>query len=328
MREIFDVILLIALPASGKSEVRRFLKNLSEDELKRDFHIGKNIQIDDFPYVHMMRRIDDKLAKIGKERVFFHTPEKPFKNPYDWGTLIELINMDWRDLISQKRYTNKHPGLWLLERIDEAGKRVGIEPRLSGLGSDVVDLVSKAIEKEAEDILQEKYSYYTDDFSDKTIIIEFARGGAQGATMPLPEPFGYNYSLAVLDEEILKKAVILYIWVTPEESRRKNQERANPNDPGSILHHGVPLEVMLNDYGCDDIFWLLEKSEIKNTITVKKNDKKYHLPFVYFDNRVDKTSFLRDDPKRWDSSKVAEISALLKESLDKLYCLWQSITLK
>ena len=70
MKNVFDIILLIALPASGKSEVRRLLKNIDENELKRDFHIGKNLQLDDFPYVHMMRRIDDELEKMGTKRIF------------------------------------------------------------------------------------------------------------------------------------------------------------------------------------------------------------------------------------------------------------------
>lgn len=322
MKDTFDIILLTALPASGKSEVRRFLKNIKQDELKRDFHIGKNIQIDDFPYVHMMRRIDDELVKNNKERVFFQSPEKPFKNPYDWGTLIELINMDWRDLITQKRYNDKHPGLWLLERIDNAAKKAGIKPRLLSLDKGVINLISNSIEKESREILEEKYSYYTDDFSDKTIVIEFARGGPQGSNMPLPKPFGYNYSFSMLDDDILKRAVILYIWVTPEESRRKNQERANPNDPGSILHHGVPLEVMLNDYGCDDMFWLVENSEIKNTVTIKKEGKKYHIPFAYFDNRVDKTSFLRSEPQLWDKLKVEEVRTAIKNATDSLYSMF------
>ncbi len=314
----FDIILLTALPASGKSEVRRFLKHLAADELLKEFYIGKNIQIDDFPYVHMMRRIDEELNKNGKERIFFQSPEKPFKNPYDWGTLIELINMDYKDLISQKRY-NEHAGLWLINRIDEAGIKAGIKPRMVSIENGILKKIADAIEKEAKDILEEKYSYYTDNFSDKTIIIEFARGGAEGASMPLKEPFGYAYSLKMLDEDILSKAVILYIWVTPEESRRKNYERANPNDPGSILHHGVPIEVMLNDYGCDDMFYLAENSEIKNTITVVKDSKKFYLPFAYFDNRIDKTSFLREDPSKWDPKKVDEIRKMIKDATTMLY---------
>jgi hypothetical protein len=318
MKNLFDIVLLTALPASGKSEVRRFLKNIKEEELKNDFHIGKNLQLDDFPYVHMMRRIDDELSKLGKERIFFLSPEKPFKNPYDWGTLIELINMDYSDMLSRKKHKG-NAGKWLINRIEEASKKVGITNRLNKLENSVIEKISKNIKKDSEDILKDKYANYTDDFSDKTIIIEFARGGPQGSSMPLKEPFGYEYSFSKLCEDILEKAVILYIWVTPQESRRKNEARANPNDPGSILHHGVPIDVMLNDYGLDDMFYLVENSQIKGTITVNKNGRKIHLPFAYFDNRVDKTSFLRDDVSKWDKEKIKEVRNSLKSATDNLF---------
>ena len=52
---VFKVVLLQALPASGKSEVRNFMANIEPERLKQEFHIGENLQLDDFPYVHMMR---------------------------------------------------------------------------------------------------------------------------------------------------------------------------------------------------------------------------------------------------------------------------------
>lgn len=318
MKNIFDIILLTALPASGKSEVRRFLKHLSEDELKNDFHIGKNLQLDDFPYVHIMRRIDDELSKIGEKRVYFSSPDKPFIDPRDWGTLIEIINRDYDDLINKRKY-DEDPGLWVINRIEDCAKHIGIDYRIKN--KPFVKEISQKISVEAKKIVEDKYSNYTDDLSDKTIIIEFARGGKVGSSMPLKEPFGYQYSFSKLSDDILKKAVVLYIWVTPEESRRKNEARANPNDPGSILHHSVPIEVMLNDYGCDDMFHLLENSKVKGKITVSKNGKEFYLPFAYFDNRVDKTSFLRDDVSKWDKNKVEEIRKLIKDACNSLYLL-------
>ena len=59
--KVFKVVLLQALPASGKSEVRNFMANIEPERLKKEFHIGENLQLDDFPYVHMMRRIDNEL---------------------------------------------------------------------------------------------------------------------------------------------------------------------------------------------------------------------------------------------------------------------------
>jgi hypothetical protein len=45
----FDILLLIARPAAGKSEIIDYLKNLPQDERRRRFHIGEFDEIDDFP---------------------------------------------------------------------------------------------------------------------------------------------------------------------------------------------------------------------------------------------------------------------------------------
>ena len=61
-KKVFKTVLLIALPASGKSEVRHFMANIEPERLENEFHIGDNLQLDDFPYVHFMRSIDDEMA--------------------------------------------------------------------------------------------------------------------------------------------------------------------------------------------------------------------------------------------------------------------------
>ncbi|RME23860.1 MAG: DUF3783 domain-containing protein, partial [Deltaproteobacteria bacterium] len=101
--DVLDTVLLLALPASGKSEVRRYLAHLPADECRREFHLGPTVQLDDFPYVHMMRRIDEELKKLGAEYVFFQSPEKPFRDTRDWLTLIELVNEDYFDLVANRR---------------------------------------------------------------------------------------------------------------------------------------------------------------------------------------------------------------------------------
>lgn len=319
MSETFDIVLLLALPASGKSEVRRFLANIEPERLKKEFHIGPNLQLDDFPYVHLMRRADDELQKLGKTRLFFKSGDKPFINTKDWGTLIHLLNEDYRDLMARNVVKADSAAELLLTRIDKAGEKAGIAPRLSGLDKGSRSRVAAALEKESRDLLDEKHAAYPASFEGKTIVIEAARGGPDKSSFPLPAPLGYQYSLGQLDPEILKRAVILYVWVTPEESRRKNNARANPNDPGSILHHGVPMEVMLNDYGCDDMDYLEKNSDVPGTITVTNGGKKYHLPIGRFDNRVDKTSFLRAERKDWDPKMVADVTAGIKGATDKLY---------
>ncbi len=317
-KDILDTVLLLALPASGKSEVRRYIEHLTPEQRRSDFHMGPDVQLDDYPYVHIMRRIDDELAAKGLERIFFQAPDKPFRNPLDWGTLIALLNEDYANLTAPAVPQPASAALHVFERIDKASAAVGAPERLKTLDEATRKAVAAALEKEALDNWKERSPGKHKTLENKTTVIEFARGGPQGSSMPLPEAFGYRYSLSKLSAAILEDAAILYVWVTPEESRRKNQARTDPNDPGSILHHGVPIDVMLNDYGCDDLDWLESKAEKPGTVTVSAHGKKYHIPTARFDNRVDKTSFLRADPKDWDPKQVKAVHEGLKSGLDAI----------
>lgn len=314
----FDIVLLVALPASGKSEVRNFMANLAPERLLREFHIGANLQLDDFPYVHMMRRIDNELEAMGESRIFY-PGEEPFCDGRDWGTLCCLLNEDYHDLINRNVSKPDSAAMLLFERIDRAGGQVGIAPRLGLLPESVRSKLASILEEEARAMLEEKHAQYPDSFENKTIVIECARGGPDGSSMPLTDTFGYQYSLPIFCPEILEKAVVLYLWVTPEESRRKNADRADPNDPGSNLHHGVPMAVMLGDYGCDDMEYLVQHSEKKNTLTVCAHGKTYHLPIGIFDNRVDKTSFLRETADKWDPVLVEEVTAAIRTATDTMF---------
>ena len=49
----------------------------------------------------MMRRVSQELRKRGHDGVFFDSDDLPMKEPRDWGTLIELLNEDFDDLLQQ-----------------------------------------------------------------------------------------------------------------------------------------------------------------------------------------------------------------------------------
>lgn len=319
MSEILDTVLLLALPASGKSEVRKYLDQLDPIECARDFHLGPTVQLDDFPYVHMMRRTDDLLRDLGKETVFFRAADKPFKEPLDWGTLTQLVNEDFEDMKAKRMVEPASAALWLLERLDAARAKVGAPRFLAGFDGDTKTELAAGLEREARDLLGEKQQSYPDTLDGKTLVIEFARGGPAGSSLPLPEPFGYAYSLAQVSSELLANAAVLYIWVTPEESRRKNDARADPDDPGSILHHGVPIDVMLGDYGCDDMEYLIGRATKPNHMRIEAHGKTIELPVARFDNRVDKTSFIRDDRSDWSEADIAALHAGLAEALTVLH---------
>lgn len=316
---VFKTVLLVALPASGKSEVRNFMANIEADRLKKEFHIGENLQLDDFPYVHFMRLIDNALEKKGEARVFYQSDDDPFFNDYDWGTLIMLLNEDYDRMMAREVINPESYAMELFARMDRAAKGAGIEPRLAELDEEILLELASELEEEAKKITLFVEEQYSDSYEGKTLVIECARGGPDGSTMPLIGGYGYQYSLPMFSKSVLDDAAILYIWVTPEESRRKNNERANPDDPGSNLFHGVPINVMLGDYGCDDMEYLREQSEAPGTITVKKEEGTWHIPIGVFDNRVDKTSFLREDKACWSKENIDIMTESIREATDAMW---------
>jgi hypothetical protein len=318
MARILDVLLLLALPASGKSEVRRYLASLTPEQCRDEMHIGPTVQLDDYPYVHLMRRVSQELRRLGHDGVFFDSDELPMKEGRDWGTLIELLNEDFDDLVQRRRSAPERTARWLLDRFDAARAKVGADPAFGKLPAGLRGALEAALEAEAAELLRDKNAAVPASLEGRTVVIEFARGGPDGASLPLPAPLGYRYSLARLGEAILSRASILYVWVTPEESRRKNHERTDPNDPGSILHHGVPMAVMLGDYGCDDMAWLIEHSDRPDTVCVETRGRRFHLAVARFDNRVDKTTFVRADRSAWKPADVAALHAGLADATGRL----------
>ena len=316
MSKILDTVLLIALPASGKSEVRKYMSTLTEKQCVEDFKIGPTLQLDDYPYVHFMHRIDNELTSQGYKSIFYKGSERPFKDEFEWGTLIHLLNEDYENLLNKKITKTDSAAQNLFDRIDKARAKAGLPQELGEIPYRIRQNVAAAIEAEVKEHLNELNDTFKQKKEGKTVIIEMARGGANGSAFPLTPPNGYQYSLSLLSAEILDKSGILYVWVTPEESRKNNLERARPDGQSSILFHGVPMEVMLGQYGCDDIEYLMSQSGKENTIKIERivQEKKgtksvykmktWNLPVARFDNRKDLTSFIRKDKKEWNKKET------------------------
>ncbi|NNC93641.1 MAG: hypothetical protein HKN80_14250 [Acidimicrobiia bacterium] len=309
-----DTLLLLALPASGKSELRRFLDSRSRDELA-ELHLRPGVQLDDYPYVHLMRRVSAELTRLGAPPIFFASSGEGWLEPRDWGALIHLLNEDYAALTSPRPAAPEAGGV-LLRRFDAARRAVGAPAPFDALDGGVRSELCTAIETEASELDRLEPV----DLAVRTVVIEFARGGPDDARMPLEPPNGYAYSLSQLSPAILESAAILYVWVEPAESRRRNRERAKPGREGdaSILHHGVPETVMMDEYGTDDIEWLMEHSDRPGTIAVSAHGRVFHLPIVRFDNRVDRTSFLRSDPASWDGELVDGLRLALRDAFGQL----------
>jgi len=317
-KDVFNVLLLQALPASGKSEVRNFMANMDPEILRKEFHVGENLQLDDFPYVFLMRRIDEVLEEMGQPRIYY-PGDDPFIDGRDWGTLSHLLNEDYHDLINRNKVETSSVAEYYFERIDRASQMAGLAPRLSQLDENIRKQVAEKLEDLAKSMKEAKESQYTENLEGKTIVIENSRGGKDGSIMPLTGTQGYQYSLPNYCPEILENAAILYIWVTPEESRRKNIARCNPDDPGSNLNHMTPHSVMMYDYGCDDMLYLRQISEKPDTVTVESFGKKYHVPIAVIDNRVDLTTMFRSTPDKWDSKAVEDFTKVTRTATDTMW---------
>jgi hypothetical protein len=79
-------------------------------------------------------------------------------------------------------------------------------------------------------------------YEDGTLLIEFARGVGDG----------FRASLERFDPAILRRAAILYIQVSFEESFRRNSARYKPGQEESTLFHKVPDRDMLGFFRDND----------------------------------------------------------------------------
>jgi hypothetical protein len=107
----------------------------------------------------------------------------------------------------------------------------------------------------------------------KTTLIEFARGGDNGI----------HEALSFLHEDVLRRASLMYIKVSYEESVRKNRRRARPGEEHSILHHSLPDEKMDFYYRTND--WEKLAAKDPNYIEVKG----FKIPYAVFENEPEKT---------------------------------------
>jgi hypothetical protein len=109
--------------------------------------------------------------------------------------------------------------------------------------------------------------------NEKTTLVEFARGGDNGIAE----------ALSYLHEDILKKASLVYIKVSYEESVRKNRRRARKGQEDSILYHSLPDEKMDFYYKTND--W--EKLAAKDPDYIEV--KGFKIPYGVFENEPEKT---------------------------------------
>lgn len=172
MKNHFDILFLLARPASGKSEVIDYLKKTPPGERTARFHVGELREFDDFPLLWAWFEEDAILETMGRNRL--HTDKDGYFLHHDlWNLLVRRLCLEYRKALVE-------------------------DPGFRGSG---------------------------------TALFEFSRGVEHG---------GYRTAFTHVEEDVLRKAAVLYIDVSWEESLRKNRWRFNPDKPHSILEHGLP----------------------------------------------------------------------------------------
>lgn len=315
-----DTLLLLGLPACGKSMIRRFLDALPPQALATDFPVGMPLaQLDDFPYVHLMWRLAQVMADLGEEPAFFEPGFESFRDPGVFGALIHLLNEDYAALQGEppeSAHALGAPGAWIVDRLESAHLRAGLPAPFSGIGPGTRAALADAISAEAASLATAWSARRRPPGS--TIVIELARGGPHGSRLPLRPPHGYAHALRLMSPELLCSASVLYVRVTPEESRRRNRHRARPGEQGSSLHHGVPEKVMRSTYGVDDLEWLIDHSERAGTITVRAHGSVTHLPAACFDNQQPRSTLRCEDPSEWPAAEMEQTRAELRAAFASL----------
>lgn len=121
IKNTFDILLLIARPAAGKSEIIDHLKKTPLEQRSGLFHIGNFEEIDDFPMLWTWFEEDAILERMGQPRL--HTdPESNFINHFMWDLLIERICLEYqKKLRDAPNYHQKNTTLIEFARGSEHG---------------------------------------------------------------------------------------------------------------------------------------------------------------------------------------------------------------
>lgn len=105
-KNTFDIILLIARPAAGKSEIIDYLKKTPQNKRVERLHVGAFDEIDDFPMLWAWFEEDALLEKMGQPRL--HTDRQGiFLHHYLWDLLVERIGLEYKKKLRNPQYAEE-----------------------------------------------------------------------------------------------------------------------------------------------------------------------------------------------------------------------------
>jgi hypothetical protein len=137
-KTLFKIIILLARPAAGKSEIIHYLQSLTVEDRINRFHIGRIQVIDDFPMIWTWFEEDDLLTQMGHPRIY--TDENGyFLHQYLWDLLIERMNIEYTKLKRDICDLEDHTVIIEFSRGKEHG---GYESAFTHLSEEIVDNAS------------------------------------------------------------------------------------------------------------------------------------------------------------------------------------------
>jgi hypothetical protein len=132
----FDIIILVARPAAGKSEIIDYLKRTPLEERVERFHIGEFEEIDDFPMLWTWLEEDAILAEMGQPRL--HTDEENyFKWPHLWNLLIRRISLEYGKKVRDK--PDYHAAKTTIIEFSRGKEHGGFKAALEHLSQEIVE---------------------------------------------------------------------------------------------------------------------------------------------------------------------------------------------
>jgi hypothetical protein len=135
MKNTFDLIVLNARPAAGKSEVIDYLKKTDLAERQRRFHIGKIEEIDDFPMLWTWFEEDELLEKMGHARLHSDA-EGYFLGEHLWHLLIERMALEYNKRLT--RIPSYHDEITTLLEFSRGSEHGGYQAAYPHLPDDIL----------------------------------------------------------------------------------------------------------------------------------------------------------------------------------------------
>lgn len=122
MEKHHPVIILVARPAAGKSEVIDYLKKTPLVERMERFRVAELAEFDDFLYIWEWFEEDDFLSQHGKERLH-SKPDYYFKDEFAWHVCIQKINNAFAKRLAEPDFLKRYTSLIEFARGGENGFR-------------------------------------------------------------------------------------------------------------------------------------------------------------------------------------------------------------